>query len=347
MTSNIQTLKSKQGEVNYRSKLVSQYQDKEIIFENEPNRKEIILALKERLKSTKKDLAILKKNHVKFSPYLEIGAEFGHRAAVVEEKYQANGFALDISFESLAQMPFFARELKLKKIPKRICADAYHLPFRNNSFNFIFCYQTLHHFPDPSPIIKEAFRVLAPGGYFFVNEEPISQAFNLKLWRRPTKLRKWEKFLKYIFILPFVSTIGKTETDHHILENTFSLKVWEKSLEPFENVTTWVNSYPFGLESKIPKNTPTNWLKPSILTNAFITFTGGGIKILAQKSHSVSKKPPKKLDNILDCPACLKTLTPNLVCGKCHTSYPVVNSIKLLLKKKLMKKLFPNLINPK
>ncbi len=347
MVSNIQTLKSKHGEVNYRSKLVSQYKDKETIFENEPNRKEIILALKERIKSTKKDLIFLKKNRVKFSPYLEIGAEFGHRAAVVEEKYKAHGFALDISLESLAQMPFFARELKLKKIPKRICADAYRLPFKDNSFSFIFCYQTLHHFPDPSPIIKEAFRVLAPGGYFFVNEEPISQAFNLKLWRRPTKLRKWEKILKYILILPFISTIGKTETDHHILENTFSLKEWEKSLEPFGNVTAWVNSYPLGLGSKISKNTTTNWLKPSILTRTLVSFTGGGIKILAQKDRSVSAKSPNGKDITLSCPACLTPLSPNLVCKKCRTKYPVINSVKLLLNKSLIKKLFPNLINPK
>ena len=345
MTLDIQTLKSKQGEVKYRSKLVSQYQDKEIIFENEPNRIEIILALKERIKSTIKDLAILKKNHVKFSPYLEIGAEFGHRAAVIEEKYKANGFALDISFESLSLAPFFTKKLRLKKIPKRICADAYYLPFKNNSFNFIFCYQTLHHFPNPSPIVKEAFRVLAPGGYLFVNEEPISQTFNLKLWRRPTKLRMWEKILKYILILPFISTIGKTETDHHILENTFSLKTWEKSLEPFKSATAWVNSYPLGLESKIPKNTPTNWLKPSILTRTFISFTGGGIKILAQKEHSASDKTSNKLSDFLSCPACLKTLSPNLVCGKCHTRYPVFKNIKLLLNKKLMAKLYPQLKN--
>ena len=40
----VQKLKSKIGEVNYRSKLASQYQDKEILFENEPNKNEIIQA---------------------------------------------------------------------------------------------------------------------------------------------------------------------------------------------------------------------------------------------------------------------------------------------------------------
>ena len=345
MTSNIQTLKSKQGEVNYRSKLSIQYLGKKTFFPNEPNQKQIISAIEQRIASTKKDFDDLKKSGVRFSPYLEIGAELGHRAMLLESKYNAKGFAVDLSLESLCLANFFAKNLNLKKIPTRICADAYHLPFQDNSFNFIFCYQTLHHFPDPSPVVKEAFRVLAPGGYLFINEEPISQAFNLKLWRRPTKLRNWEKILKHILILPFISIIGKTETDHHILENTFSLKTWEKSFEPFDSVTAWVNSYPLGLESKIPKITTTNWLKPSILTRAFISFTGGGIKILAQKNFSSPYTYSIKKDNILSCPTCHKTLNSSLVCPACHTRYPAIKNIKLLLNKKLMAKLYPQLKN--
>ena len=155
----------------------------------------------------------------------------------------------------------------------------------------------------------------------------------------------WKKILKYILILPFISTIGKTETDHHILENTFSLKTWEKSLEPFKSATAWVNSYPRGLESKIPKITTANWLKPSILTRAFISFTGGGIKILAQKNFSSPYTYSIKKDNILSCPTCHKTLNSSLVCPACHTRYPAIKNIKLLLNKKLMAKLYPQLKN--
>lgn len=339
----VQKLKSKIGEVNYRSKLASQYQDKEILFENEPNKNEIIQALRQRIKSTKKDFALLKKNHVEFSPYLEIGAEFGHRAAIVEEKYQTKGFALDISLESLLLAPYFIKHLKLKKIPERICADAYNLPFQDNSFSFVFCYQSLHHFPDPKPIIKEIYRVLKPQGHLFVNEEPISQSLNLNLWRRPTKLRLWEKMLKYTLILPFISRIGKTETDHGILEETFDLKTWERSLAIFENATVWINPFKYGPGTKITKNAKTTRLKPSLISQLFILALGGGIKILAQKDGSTSDKIVSKLDSILSCPTCLKTLNPDFVCPKCLTRYPVLKKIKLLLNKKLMKKLYPQI----
>lgn len=344
MKPNLQTFKSKQGEVRYRSKLVSQYQGKKFLFENEPNQNEIIQALKERLKSTKKDFVFLKKNHVKFSPYLELGAEFGHRAAVAEEKYHAKGFALDISLESLRLAPYFIKRLKLDRIPERICADAYNLPFQDNSFSFVFCYQSLHHFPDPKPIIKEIYRVLKPQGHLFVNEEPISQGLNLNLWRRPTKLRLWEKMLKYTLILPFISRIGKTETDHGILEETFNLKTWEKSLEIFENATVWINPFKYGPQTTVTKSAKSGWLKPSLSTFPFIFTLGGGIKILAQKNNSPSNKKIDNIKRILSCPSCAKTLNPNLVCSKCNTRYPVFKKIKLLMDKKLMEKLYPQII---
>lgn len=343
MKSNLQTIKSKLGEVNYRSKLVTQYQNKKILFENEPNQAEIIQALKQRIKSTKLDFAFLKKQKVNFTPYLEVGAEFGHRTAIVEEIYKAKGFALDISLESLRLAPYFIKQLKLKKIPERICADAYNLPFQDNSLNFVFCYQSLHHFPNPKPIIEEIYRVLKPGGYFFVNEEPISQGFNLNLWRRPTKLRLWEKILKYALILPFISRIGKTETDHGILEETFDLKTWENSLEIFENATVWLNAYKYGPETIVTKKSKSGWLKPSISTFPFIFTLGGGIKILAKKNNSKQDKKINNFKPFLTCPTCAKTLGPNLTCSKCNTRYPLYKKIKLLLDRKLMKKLYPKL----
>ena len=340
-----QKLESKIGEVKYRKKLTKQYLGKNKFFSNEPDTKEIISALKDRISSTKNDFVSLKKQGVNSTPYLEIGAEFGHRASILEEKYNSKGFALDLSLESLLQAQFFAKKLKLKKIPQRICADAYHLPFLDNSFEFVFCYQTLHHFPDPSPVAREIYRVLKPGGHFFVNEEPVSQRLNLNLWRRPTKLRAWEKILKYTLVLPFVSTIGKTETNHGILEETFNIKTWEKSLDCFENAAVWLKPYPLESESKINKKRSTDWLKPDLLTRSLINLSGGGIKILARKGGNLQSKSNFQIERFLACPLCLETLTKKLACSKCKTSYQSFKGIKLLLPKRLMVKLYPKLPN--
>jgi len=346
MGNKVQNLASKRGEVAYRSRLVLQYQGKRVFFPNEPDKKEIIGVLEQRLQSTKKDLAWLKKQYnINFSPYLEIGAEFGQRAAILEEKYGAQGFALDISLESLSLAPFIVKHLKLKRVPERICADAYHLPFLNNSFNFIYCYQTLHHFPDPAPVIREIYRVLKPGGYFFVNEEPVSQIFNLKLWRRPTKLRAWERFLKYALILPFVSTIGKTETEHGILEEAFDLATWQRGLDVFEGVTVWLKPYPFGPKSIIHKKPKTIWLKPSITTRPFITFFGAGIKVLGKKTKEHLNNNLTNVEDFINCPSCLEPLNQNLACPRCHVKYFSIKNIKILLPKTILNKLYAGFKN--
>ncbi|KKP93297.1 MAG: Methyltransferase type 11 [Parcubacteria group bacterium GW2011_GWA1_36_12] len=340
MDTNFQSLSSKQGEINYRSKLSLQYLKKKTYFPNEPNQKQIISALKQRISSAKKDFNYLKKLGVKFTPYIEIGAEFSHRAMLLESKYKANGFAVDLSLESLELANFFTKHLNLKKIPTRICADAYNLPFPDNSMNLIFCYQTLHHFPNPKQIIKEMYRVLKPCGYFFVNEEPVSQTFNLNFWRRPTKLRSWEKFLKKILILPFISRIGRTETEHGILEETFGLKTWQRSLESFENATVWIKPYPFGPQSKIIKGTKKNWLKPQLATRALITIAGGGIKVLSRKGGHISESNNINISDLIVCPNC-KIKLKNTKCLNCNFKYPILKGIPILISPQTLKTLYP------
>ena len=47
---------------------------------------------------------------------------------------------------------------------------------------FIFTYSTLHHFPDPSIIVKEIERVTLPGGTFFSGLEPVKQGLHMGLY---------------------------------------------------------------------------------------------------------------------------------------------------------------------
>jgi SAM-dependent methyltransferase len=61
--------------------------------------------------------------------------------------------------------------------PMLISCDAHHIPFLPNSFQFVFAYQTLHHFENPIPVLAECYRVLGKGGYLFFNEEPMDSRF--------------------------------------------------------------------------------------------------------------------------------------------------------------------------
>jgi ubiquinone/menaquinone biosynthesis C-methylase UbiE len=44
-------------------------------------------------------------------------------------------------------------------------ADAEHLPFPDNTFDVLYSYGVMHHSPDPAQCLREAWRVLKPGGH--------------------------------------------------------------------------------------------------------------------------------------------------------------------------------------
>src|SRR3989338_2026371 len=153
----LQPLSAKLGEVKFRQKLVRQHLGKENLFDGEPDHKEIITILKERVNSTQKIFKKLQVRGVTLSPFLEIGAEKGQRSMVLVNDFGATGFGSDISYQSLKSAAEFAKILGFKKLPTLVCCDAYQLPFTSGSIPFIFCFETLHHFPDPTPIIKELY----------------------------------------------------------------------------------------------------------------------------------------------------------------------------------------------
>ena len=249
----IQPLSAKIGEVNFRQKLTSQHQGKKTYYKTHTTPKQNLKLLKQRAIKSLHIFKQLKKQKVPLSPFLELGGEKCERAAVITSKLSGQGAVVDLSAESLISAEKFCPKLNLKKLPLRICADAYNLPFQNNSFSFIFAFQTLHHFPDPTPILEEVYRVLAPGGCFYFNEEPVKQLVNLNLWRRDFKLRWWEKILKAMLILPFISKIGKSEVSEGVLEETFDLKTWQKALNVFNKVQAELVPYPFGPVTKVNK----------------------------------------------------------------------------------------------
>lgn len=345
----MQSLKNKIGEVEFRKKLAIQFEGKETLYPGEPTEKEYVKIVYQRIKDYTAYFKYLQQKHVPFGPYLEIGGGVGQGAMLLENKFEASGFTSDISYETVLLSQKYLKSLRYKKMPLRICCDAYNLPFQTNSLPFVFTFQTLHHFPDPLPVLKEIKRVLAPNGYFYINEEPIAQAINLNIWRRDRNLKWFEKILKMLIVLHFVSRIGKTEIEHDILEETFPLTVWEKALNIFYHVETNITVFPLGPRSKRMKNNHSGWLTPFFLKRVILDILGGGIEALCQKDSTGKKKKYTSLLDLLACPNCshkpklhVDTTKNKLTCSICKSVFKKRNGIFLLFSKHQEKNLYPS-----
>lgn len=69
-----------------------------------------------------------------------------------------------------------------------IAADCEALPFKDATFDVVTAFATLHHLPSVTPTIREAWRVLRPGGFYYSDHDMDDKFFDnfsvlLKLYR--------------------------------------------------------------------------------------------------------------------------------------------------------------------
>lgn len=88
------------------------------------------------------------------------------------------GFILNIAkdyFEEVVGLditPAMINKVKKENNVKTVIGDLYGMPFEDNSFDLCTAYGVLHHLYDPVSFLKEAYRCLKPGGYFYSDSDP-------------------------------------------------------------------------------------------------------------------------------------------------------------------------------
>ena len=95
---------------------------------------------------------------------LDVGSATGRLLTMLASKQPFEGVGLDIS----SQMT----ELAQKQHPEFsfVTGSAMQLPFEDQSFDVLICSASFHHFPSPETFLKEAKRVLKPGGKLVIAE---------------------------------------------------------------------------------------------------------------------------------------------------------------------------------
>ena len=342
-----QSEEAKRGEIAFRKELYEQQVDGIFKYENEFDREGIETILRERMEKTYRQLKKLKEDGVILSPFLEIGAERCQRSLVLENDLSAEGIAVDISYFSLKSCAYYQSKFHKSRAPRRLCCDVNYLPIRSNSIPFIFCYETLHHFPDPVPIIRTIYHVLSPGGVFYFDEEPFRKTFHVPLYTTDTIYSEKELNKNTFFkaIDYFFGTTTCNETEHGIIENDeISLKDWKEALDIFDTKTVTLDS--FGLATSDLYNTHHR-------LNYFINYlVGGTISGICRKDGS---SPPVHAhpDEFLICPDCLKDGDEvdviregnHFHCPNCSRTYPIVDDIYFLFPYQEFEQLYPHIFD--
>lgn len=103
---------------------------------------------------------------------LDIGTGPGHIPLLICQRLPDAGQIVGVD-PSQAMLDIAQRHLDLSPHIDQVTyqqADARQLPFDDESFDTVFSNTILHHIDDPRPVLREAWRVLRPGGCFLVRD---------------------------------------------------------------------------------------------------------------------------------------------------------------------------------
>ena len=345
-----QTIRNLQAEIAFREKLATQHVTGEIVLPDYYAKAEHDAILAERMADVSRLVDGLHRRGVVTSPFLELGAERGQRSLVLANDFGATGVAADISYHQLRAMEHFAEVFERPVLPLRVCCDATELPFRDESFPFVFCYQFLHHFPRLRPILQEIHRVLADGHFAF-GEEPFRRVLKVRLYRQrqkiyaPARLRRhWLMRL----VEDFVSEPWSDEVEHGVIENhDIPLAEWLDALSVFEAREVDLTSV-LDVRSRLEDR-----MRPANVLNYLL---GGSIAGLCRKRSEAAEFARTDVETLFGCPACttpagdgrlertaLREAGDGFECRGCGSGYPRVNDVVFLLRREKLAQLYPDI----
>jgi len=270
---------NKAGEVTYRKMLADQEKDHPDSF---------MPMMKERMVETLSVFEGIEKQYglrfTKDMVFGEFGAERAQRMLSLIEHYGLEkAYAFDISPDMLnlskvISEHHFKRKDPGSKLPHEkliLVADDFMKAKENiqpQQLDFVFCFATIHHFPDPRPVFKTAYSLLKDGGYFYFDREA------LRSWLGLHELGRFRYYLQH----------GKiVERDYGILETQFSLKVWQEAINTFEDWDVRLK-YPVPVLEHI-YNMSLRSLASNGLLRTMAQLSGGRMHGLLRKKASLSR----------------------------------------------------------
>jgi len=217
---------NKAGEVAFRQMLAAEDKD-------HPYR--LVHTMKERIEETIRVFKSLEQAYglriTKDTVFGELGAERAQRMLALIDHYGLEkAYAFDISPDML-NLSKMISETFFKKSDGRglpheklvlVAEDFLKVKEKIHpaQFDFVFCFATIHHFPDPRPVFQTVHSLLRDGGYFYFDREA------LRSWLGLHEVARFRGYFQHGSII---------ERKYGILETQFSLKRWREAIEIFDD----------------------------------------------------------------------------------------------------------------
>jgi ubiquinone/menaquinone biosynthesis C-methylase UbiE len=110
-------------------------------------------------------LQLISTKKEKIDTFLELGCLDGMVSCVLQSMGKRTT-AIDVRFDRFD-------ERALREGVTFLKTDAAHLCFEDESFDFVFSYNSFEHFDDPTLVLQEATRVVKKGGYIYLSYGPL------------------------------------------------------------------------------------------------------------------------------------------------------------------------------
>ncbi len=247
-----------------------------------------------------------------FTPFLEIGANAGHSSYMVANRFEAGGFALDISADALRHGVALMSRWGLARAPVRIGGDAARLPFRDASLRLVLAYQMLSQFTGVERVFAEVHRVLAPGGVFLFAEEPLRRLLTLRLYRSPyeAQMNRWERRLHRAGLLGYIAqdVIGSRQEEIYGIEQNHGLdtRAWQRLSQRYFADTRFLLYVPERGPGERWVKRLAVWAERGRSLRLASELLGGSITGLCRKGDSQASVPfhVEHFEMLLECPDC-------------------------------------------
>lgn len=161
---------------------------------------------------TKINFAIKLLKDLPFQNCLEVGCASGYMISSIQKKFPKVHFTAIDAYDKAVD---YAKE----KYPQIVfkCAEAEKLPFKNNSFDVLLCYEVIEHVRDPQKAMNEMKRVMKEEGNLILAMDSGNLAFRI-IWFF------WEKTFGRAWQGAHLNAYHHTELEALIKKSNFKIK---------------------------------------------------------------------------------------------------------------------------